>query len=177
MNDFWTQIVASLIRHGLTVGAGALAAHGISIGGGTVEEIAAAVMALLAMGWSALHKSAVVDTANALDATVRQKFPGANAIILCFAIGATLAALSGCTAAQLDKAQATVTKGTDAITQVCAGLAPLTAFAGPYSVWITGACAAEGAVAKLAADPNGLAWLKQLNADVLAWTGKTHSAA
>ncbi len=41
--------------------------------------------------------------------------------------------------------------------QVAMTLAPV---AGPYSVWIIGACATEEAIARLALDPASLAWLQ-----------------
>jgi hypothetical protein len=50
-----TPLVFGLIRHVLTIGAGALASRGV-IGENETETVIGAVLALLGIGWSAYDK-------------------------------------------------------------------------------------------------------------------------
>lgn len=71
---------------------------------------------------------------------------------------AAVFSLSACTQAQLDQADAYQAQ----IARVCAMASALAPIAGPYAVWIIGACSTEAAIAKLALDPSSLAWLHDI---------------
>jgi hypothetical protein len=51
-------------------------------------------------------------------------------------------------------------------TAACDAALALLSQAGAYAVWIEAACDSAEAIAKVAQDPTGLAWLRQLIADV-----------
>ncbi len=73
-----------------------------------------------------------------------------------------LAALTACTAAEVNKAQ---TYQND-ITAACAVAMPLAGVAGPAAPYIVAGCATEEAIAKLALDPSSLEWVNGLIAGV-----------
>lgn len=76
--------------------------------------------------------------------------------------GVLVGTLTACTPAQLDRAAGYQAQ----IAGACAVASTLAAVAGPYAVWIVGACSTEAAIAKLALDPSSLAWLTDLVARV-----------
>jgi len=56
MTEEAKSIVFGLARHGLTLGAGYLAARGLTVDDSTVQVLASAVVAIIGLVWSALHK-------------------------------------------------------------------------------------------------------------------------
>lgn len=77
-------------------------------------------------------------------------------------IAASLLILAGCNSTSwLANEQPT-------IAGLCATAMTLSPFAGPYAVYIAGACGTEAAVAKLALDPSSVEWLQGILAKVHA---------
>lgn len=56
MDDTTKQVLTGWVRHGLTIAAGYLAAHGLQVDDGTMQLVAAAIVAVIGVGWSAMHK-------------------------------------------------------------------------------------------------------------------------
>lgn len=74
----------------------------------------------------------------------------------CIAVAfVTLAGCQGITPQQVQDAQ----RYQNEIARACGLAMMLAPMAGPVAPWIIGACATEGAIAKLALDPSSLAWL------------------
>lgn len=81
-----------------------------------------------------------------------------------FAAIASLGALGACTAAQVG----TANRYQAEIAGACAVAMKLAPIAGQVAPWIVGGCATEAAIAKLALDPNSLAWVEGLAVKVKA---------
>lgn len=60
MDDSTKALLTGVVRHGLTLIAGYLAARGLTVDDSTAQVIAAGVVAVIGVGWSALHKKGVV---------------------------------------------------------------------------------------------------------------------
>jgi hypothetical protein len=72
--------------------------------------------------------------------------------------GVLALSVAGCTQAQLDRAAGYQAQ----IASACAVAMSLAPIAGPYAVWIVGACQSEAMIARLALDPSSYAWLQEL---------------
>jgi len=73
--------------------------------------------------------------------------------------------VSACAPEQLERAQADIEKAQPAVERIerlCKIAVPLAPLAGPVAPWIDGACMVDGAIARIASDPNSVAWMNDL---------------
>lgn len=60
LDDSTKALLTGVVRHVLTIAAGALAAHGFSVDDGTTQIVAGAIVAIIGVVWSGLHKKGVL---------------------------------------------------------------------------------------------------------------------
>lgn len=59
MSDQMKAILAGIVRHLVGAGGAYLAEHGLTVSGSDLDIISGAIMVVVAIGWSAWHKTRV----------------------------------------------------------------------------------------------------------------------